>query len=78
MSTRLYSLVKSTISNILFVSTYISIVFLGRIFFNVTTIFCLTLGCHAKVNQKTKKEKIIDCDFPLGSLPAADRPYPLL
>ena len=47
----------------LFVSTSISLVFFGRIFFIVTTIFCLTFGCHSKVNQKAKKENIIDCDF---------------
>ena len=47
----------------LFVSTSISLVFFGRIFFIVTTIFCLTFGCHSKVNQKAEKENIIDCDF---------------
>ena len=63
MSTILYSEVNSTISNMFFGSTSISIIFLGRIFFVVTTIFSLTLGCHSKVNHTTKREKIIDCDF---------------
>ena len=63
MSNALYSLVNSTISNMLFVSTSISLVFFGRIFFIVTTIFCLTFGCHSKVNQKAEKENIIDYDF---------------
>ena len=63
MSIILYSEVNSTISNMFFGSTSISIIFLGRIFFVVTTIFCLTLGCHSKVNHTTKREKIIDCDF---------------
>ena len=63
MSNTLHSLVNSTISNMLFVSTSISLVFFGRIFFIVTTIFCLTFGCHSKVNQKAEKENIIDCDF---------------
>ena len=35
----------------------------GRIFFVVTTLNCLTLGCHSKVNQKSKKEKTIHCEF---------------
>ena len=63
MSNTLYSLVNSTISNMLFVSTSISLVFFGRIFFIVTTIFGLTFGCHSKVNQKAEKENIMDCDF---------------
>ena len=63
MNIRLYLLVNSTISNMFFGSTSKNIIFFGRIFFVVTTIFCLTLGCHSKVNQKAKKEKIIDCDF---------------
>ena len=63
MNTTLYSLVNSTISNMLFVSTSISLVFFGRIFFIVTTIFCLTVGCHSKANPKAEKENIIDCDF---------------
>ena len=63
MSTTLYSLASSTICNMFFGSNSISITFLGRIFFIVTTIFCLTLGCHSKVNHKAKREKIIDCDF---------------
>ena len=63
MSTILYSEVNSTISNMFFGSTSISIIFLGRIFFVATTIFCLTLGCHSKVNHTAKREKIIDCDF---------------
>ena len=63
MRTTLYSLVNSTINNMLFVSISISLVFFGGIFFFMTTIFCLTLACHSKVNQKAKKEKIIDCDF---------------
>ena len=29
----------------------------------MTTVFCLTLGCHSKGNQKAIKEKIIDCGF---------------
>ena len=62
MNIRLYLLVNSTISNMFFGSTSKNIIFFGRIFFVVTTIFCLTLGCHSKVNQKAKKEKIIDCD----------------
>ena len=63
MNTPLYLLVNSTISNMFFGSTSKNIIFFGRIFFVVTTIFCLTLGCHSKVNQKAKKEKIIDCEF---------------
>ena len=63
MSNILHSLVNSTISNMFFGSTSISIIFLGRIFFVVTTIFCLTLGCHSKVNHIAKREKVIDCDF---------------
>ena len=63
MNTPLYSLVNSCLSNMFLESTSKSIIFFGRIFFVVTTIFCLTLGCHSKVNQKAKKEKIIDCDF---------------
>ena len=63
MSTMLYSKVNSTISNMFFGSTSISITFLGRIFFMVTTIFCLSFGCLSKVSQKAKKDKIIDCDF---------------
>ena len=67
MSNTLYSLVNSIISNMLFVSTSISLVFFGRISFIVTTIFCLTFGCHSKVNQKAEKENIIDCDFKIVS-----------
>ena len=63
MSTTLYSLASSTICNMFFGSNSISITFLGRIFFIVTTIFCLSFGCHSKVSQKPKKENIIDCDF---------------
>ncbi len=63
MSTILYSKVSSTISNMFFGSTSISITFSGRIFIIVTTIFCLSFGCHSKVSQKAKKDKIIDCDF---------------
>ena len=63
MNTPLYSLVNSCLSNMFFESTSKSIIFFGRIFFVVTTIFCLTLRCHSKFNQKAKKEKIVDCDF---------------
>ena len=51
MSTTLYSLASSTICNMFFGSNSISITFLGRIFFVVTTIFCLSFGCHSKVSQ---------------------------
>ena len=37
--------------------------FFGRILFVVATLFCFTSGCHSKLNQRDKKEKIIDCDF---------------
>ena len=63
MSTRLYSLASYTICNMFFGSTSISIILLGRIFFVVTTVFCLTLGYHSKVSQKARKEKTIDCGF---------------
>ena len=62
MSTTPYSLVSSTICSMFFGSNSISITFLGRIFFVVTTIYCLSFGCHSKVSQKPKKENIIDCD----------------
>lgn len=36
---------------------------LGRLFFVVATFLCFTLGFHSKVNEKDKKEKLIECNF---------------
>ena len=47
MTITLYALVNTTLSKMVF----------GRIFFVVTTLICVALGCHSKVNQKLNRRK---------------------